>query len=99
MIYPISQTIFKFDENNCVETVTKDPKGIIIFMRPCDINGLKRLDNMFLANGGISDVYYKRMRDKVKIFMMECERSWDNCYCVSMGTNKTENYSVACCPA
>ena len=97
VIYPVSQTIFKFDENNCVETVTKDPKGIIIFMRPCDINGLKRLDNMFLANGGISDVYYKRMRDKVKIFMMECERSWDNCYCVSMGTNKTENYSVACC--
>ena len=78
-----------------METVTNDPKGIIIFARPCDINGLKRLDNMFLANGGLSDVYYKRMRDKVKLFMMECEQSWDNCYCVSMGTNRTEYYSAA----
>ena len=97
VVYPVSQTIFKFDENDCVETVTKDPKGIIVFARPCDINGLKRLDNMFLANGGMSDVYYKRMRDKVKIFMMECSQSWENCYCVSMGTNKTENYSAAWC--
>ena len=94
VIYPVSQTIFTFDENSCQETITRDPKGIIIFARPCDINGLKRLDNMFLANGGMSDVYYKRMRDKVKIFMMECEQSWENCFCVSMGTNKTENYSV-----
>lgn len=94
VIYPVSQTIFTFDENSCQETITRDPKGIIIFARPCDINGLKRLDNMFLANGGMSDIYYKRMRDKVKIFMMECEQSWDNCFCVSMGTNKTENYSV-----
>ena len=95
VIYPVAQTIFTFDENSCKETRSNDPKGIIIFMRPCDINGLKRLDNMFLANGGMSDVYYKAMRDKVKIFMMECERSWENCYCVSMGTNRTENYSVA----
>lgn len=94
VIYPVSQTIFKFDENSCQETITRDPKGIIIFARPCDINGLKRLDNMFLANGGMSDIYYKCMRDKVKIFMMECEQSWENCYCVSMGTNKTENYSI-----
>lgn len=95
VIYPVAQTIFTFDENSCRETISNDPKGIIIFARPCDINGLKRLDNMFLANGGMSDVYYKRMRDKVKIFMMECEQSWENCFCVSMGTNKTENYSIA----
>lgn len=95
VIYPVTQTIFTFDENSCRETLPNDPKGIIIFARPCDINGLKRLDNMFLANGGVSDVYYKRMRDKVKIFMMECEQSWDTCYCVSMGTNRAENYSIA----
>ena len=95
VVYPVSQTIFRFDENSCVETVTSDPKGIIVFARPCDVNGLKRLDNMFLANGGISDTYYKRVRDKVKVFMMECSESWDNCFCVSMGTNRTEYYSAA----
>ncbi len=95
VIYPVSQTIFTFDEDSCRETLPNDPKGIIIFARPCDVNALKRLDNMFLANGGTSDVYYKMMRDKVKIFMMECEKSWENCYCVSMGTNRAENFSVA----
>lgn len=95
IIYPVSQTIFQFDENQCTETATCDPKGIIVFARPCDINGLKRLDNLFLANGGTSDAYYKRMRDRVSIFMMECPQSWENCYCVSMGTNKTETYSAA----
>ncbi|MCC8028499.1 MAG: anaerobic sulfite reductase subunit AsrA [Lachnospiraceae bacterium] len=95
VIYPVSQTIFTFDEDSCRETLPNDPKGIIIFMRPCDVNALKRLDNMFLANGGTSDAYYRLMRGKVKIFMMECERSWENCYCVSMGTNRAENFSAA----
>ncbi len=95
VIYPVSQTIFTFDEDSCRETLPNDPKGIIIFARACDVNALKRLDNMFLANGGTSDVYYKLMRGKVKIFMMECEQSWENCYCVSMGTNRAENFSVA----
>ncbi len=96
VVYPVSQTLFKFDESHCTETIDSDPKGIIVFAHPCDINGLRRLDNMFLSNGGTSDAYYKRVRDKVKIFMMECDHSWDTCYCVSMGTNKTDYYSVAC---
>jgi anaerobic sulfite reductase subunit A len=95
VVHPISQTLFRFDESSCTETLSNDPMGIIIFMRPCDINGSRRLDNIFLANGGTSDVYYKRLRDKVKIFMLECDRSWDNCFCVSMGSNRTDNYSVA----
>ena len=95
VLHPISQSIFKFDESSIEETTNSDPKGIIIFMRPCDINGLKRLDNMFLANGGYADVYYKRLRDKTKIFMLECPESFENCFCVSMKTNKTENYNAA----
>lgn len=96
VVFPVAQPIFKFDEDNCRESISTDPKGIIIFARPCDINGLKRLDNMFLANGGVSDTYYSRKRGRVKIFMMECEQSWDNCFCVSMKANIADYYSVAC---
>lgn len=95
VVYPVAQTIFSFDENSARETISRDPKGIIIFARACDINGLKRLDNMFMANGGTSDRYYSELRNKVKLFLMECEQSWDNCFCVSMKTNKTDNYSIA----
>ncbi len=96
VVYPVSQTLFKFDENHSVEAVDTEPKGTIVFAHPCDINGLRRLDNMFLSNGGMVDTFYKGLRDKLKIFMMECGQSWDTCYCVSMGTNKTDYYSVAC---
>ena len=95
VIYPISQTIFSFDENGVKETTYKDPKGIVVFARACDINALKRMDNIFLSNGGWSDVYYKQYRDRLKVFLIECKESFDKCYCVSMGTNKSEDYSVA----
>ena len=40
-------------------------------------------------------MYYKRMNERVKIVMMECQEGWDTCFCVSMGTNKAEDYSMA----
>lgn len=96
VIFPVCQTLFQFDENSCTETKSDDSKGLIVFARACDVNGLKRLDNMFLSNGGFSDVYYKTLREKVRIFLIECTSSFDTCFCVSMGTNQTQDYSVAC---
>lgn len=93
--YPVTQTMLYFKDSNCSEKTIEDTKGIIIFARPCDINAIKRLDNIFLKNGGSEDNYYKRLRDKVKIFMLECREGWDDCFCVSMGSNKTEDYSLA----
>jgi anaerobic sulfite reductase subunit A len=95
VFYPVSQVMIHFTEDNCRSSIMDDTKGIIIFARPCDINGIKRLDNIFLKNGGSEDTYYKRMRDKVKIFMLECRQGWEDCFCVSMGSNKTDNYSLA----
>ncbi len=95
VFYPISQTLLYFTGNNCSESNTHDSKDIILFARPCDINAIKRLDNIFLKNGNEEDNYYKRLRDKLKIFMIECREGWDNCFCVSMGSNQTENYSTA----
>ena len=33
------------------------------------------------------------MREKVKFALMECNGGDDTCFCVSMGTNKTDDYS------
>ncbi|MFW5787430.1 MAG: anaerobic sulfite reductase subunit AsrA, partial [Halanaerobiales bacterium] len=61
-----------------------------------DINGFERLDKIFLENGDFEDKYYKRMRDRVNFALMECkEGGWDSCFCVSMGSNETDNYSLA----
>lgn len=95
VIYPIMQTLLYFRGNECIECGQTDDKGIIIFMRPCDINGIRRLDTIFLQNGDQEDLYYKRMREKLKVFMIECRKGWDTCFCVSMGSNKSDDYSIA----
>lgn len=94
VFYPVSQTMFYFKGNNCTEKELENEKDIILFTRPCDINAIRRLDNIFLKNGQ-PDVYYSRMREKIHIFMLECRESFDNCFCVSMGSNVADAYSAA----
>lgn len=95
VFYPIVQTLLYFTDTDCKESEPADERGILLFVRPCDINGIRRLDNMFLKNGGRADNFYQRMRKKVKFFLMECKESFETCFCVSMGSNVAEDYSVA----
>lgn len=92
--YPINQTLFYFTEDEYREPKV-DPRDIIVFLRACDINAVSRLDNIMLNNGSEPDYYYHQLRNKLKFILMDCPTSFDNCFCVSMGTNKTENYSAS----
>jgi len=94
VFYPIVQTLLYFSENDVRESEVDD-KPVIILLRPCDINGIHRLDTVFMENGGHADNYYQRLREKVKFFLMECPESFETCFCVSMGSNATDDYSVA----
>lgn len=94
VISPITQSLFYFTEDEYRESKAKNKK-ILIFMHPCDVNAIERQNKIYLQNGGFADVYYKRIQEKVKIVLMECGDGWDTCYCVSMGSNKTDNYSLA----
>ena len=98
ILTPISQTLFFFTEG---ETKEADmlKKGAVIFLRSCDLHALKRLDDMYLHNGP-ADYYYQRLRENIKIVLMGCAHSFENCFCVSMGTNVSTNYdmSIDCQP-
>jgi len=91
---PITQTLFYFTEDEYRESKVSSKK-ILIFMRPCDINAMEHQNKIYLQNGGFKDLYYARLQEKVKIVMMECNKGWDTCFCVSMGSNKSDEYSVA----
>lgn len=93
VLTPISQTLFFFTEDQCKEA---DPpkKGAIIFLLSCDLHALKRLDDMYLGNGP-ADYYYQRIRDNIKLVLIGCKQTFDNCFCVSMGTNISENYDMS----
>lgn len=82
--FPIVQTLSYFRGDECVESKASNEK-IAIFARACDIAAAKRLDKIFLENGGQEDNYYKRLRDCVEFHLIECNESFENCFCVSMG--------------
>ena len=94
VVIPVTQTLFFFTEEEYREPKASDRK-ILVFLRPCDINGFRRLDTIYLRNGEDPDFYYKRLRERIKFVMMECRESFDNCFCVSMGSNSTDEYSMA----
>lgn len=94
IFYPIRETLFYFHKDEIIEPKL-DIKPMLIFLRPCDINGIKRLDTIFLKNGDAVDYYYLRRRNLVKFIMIECLDGFDTCYCVSMNANKSEDYEAA----
>lgn len=95
VFYPIIQTLLYFTDTECRESSLTDERDILLFLRPCDINGIRRLDTMFLKNGGHGDNFYQRMREKVKFVLMECRESFETCFCVSMGSNVAADYDLA----
>ena len=82
---PLSEVLFYFTEATTQEA-SFDNRPLLIFARSCDMHALKRLDQIFLENGP-EDVFYQRRRELVNFVLMGCANSFDNCFCVSMGTN------------
>ncbi|MCR5581474.1 MAG: anaerobic sulfite reductase subunit AsrA [Pseudobutyrivibrio sp.] len=91
-LLPINETIFYFTEDET--TVPKGPtKERLVFLRACDMNAVKRLDQIYL-NNGFEDFYYKRTREMTKFVLMGCSSTCENGFCVSMGTNTTDAYDL-----
>lgn len=67
----------------------KEKKKIII-LRSCDMHAIKRLDKKFFK-----DDYYLERRKNIKFMIMGCPKAFDNCTCVSLGTNKIDGYNLA----
>lgn len=93
ILNPITQTLFYFTENEVKEPDALD-KEILIFMRSCDIHALKRLDDIYIKNG-YEDYYYTSIRNRVKIALIGCKNSFENCFCVSMKSNISIDYDFS----
>ena len=92
VLLPISQTLFFFTENEMKEADMEE-KAPLIVLRSCDLNSLRRIDDIYLRNG-FEDPFYKKIREKAKFILIGCENSFENCFCVTMGTNTTEEYDM-----
>ena len=91
-LLPINETLFYFTEEET--TVPRSPrKDPLIFLRSCDLHAVKRLDEIYLRNG-YEDFYYARIRQRAKFVLMGCPSTCKSGFCVSMGTNRAENYDL-----
>lgn len=94
VITPIQQSIFYFTEDEY--RASKGPqKPILLLARPCDIHAQHIQAKIYAGNGGYDDFYYMRIREQVTFALMECSGGDDTCFCVSMGTNRTDDYALA----
>lgn len=93
VLNPVSETLFYFTEDSVKEADMPRNKGAIIFLRSCDLHAVERMDEMYLNNGP-KDYYYKRLRDNIHFVLIGCSKAFDSCFCVDMGTNKSDNYDI-----
>ena len=92
VLLPVSETILYFTENE-TKTADEAARQRLVFVKSCDFHALKRLDEIYLKNGA-EDYYYRRMRENTVFAVMGCKESGKNCFCVSMGTNRCEEYDM-----
>lgn len=90
ILTPLSKTLFFFTEKQ-VKEADEDERQVIVFLRSCDIHALKRLDQIYLDNGP-EDYFYKKIRNRLHFALIGCKKTFDDCFCVSMGTNKCDEY-------
>lgn len=92
-VIPITQRLFYFNEAGYHEPPLEDVKPALILLRSCDLYAFDRLDSIYLKNK-FSDKYYAQARAKVKFALVGCHKSWETCFCVSMGTNRATHYDL-----
>ena len=93
VLLPTRETMFDCIAGE-IEEVTPANRPTVVFLRACDANALRVTDEVFLRNGGCSDSYYAARREDLKVFLLECPEQFEGCFCVSMGANRTDDYSV-----
>lgn len=93
VLLPISETLFYYTEDE-VKEADAPVKQAIVFLRSCDMHAVKRLDEIYLENGA-EDPYYRRLREKIKFILIGCPTAYENCFCVDMGSNQSENYEAS----
>ena len=85
---PLSETLFYFTEQE-VKEADLDPRPVLLFGRSCDLHALSRLDAIYLQNGAAKDAFYERRRNLLNYVLIGCGQSFENCFCLDMGTNRT----------
>ncbi len=56
---------------------------------PCDVNGIMKLDDVFLKKNNHPDLYYLKKRENTFIVAVTCQNPVNTCFCTSVGLDVT----------
>lgn len=93
VLLPPNETLFYFTEDEYREPA-QSQRPVILFLRPCEVHAVDRLDRIYQQNGPAGDPYYQSRREKINFFVLGCGTGYPGCFCASMGTNRTDDYAA-----
>jgi len=87
VFFPQSETMFRYEkagkEARITSTEGVERKRVILGARPCDIQAVSLIDQVF-SGKEYTDVYYANKRDATTIIGMACNDPLSTCFCTSM---------------
>ena len=90
-LFPESEALFTFEmsgsgkeETISIKEHLNETKTVIWGVRPCDLNGIKVLDTVFLSDP--LDLYYQARRTNTLLLGLNCNEAEKTCFCNSLGT-------------
>ena len=86
-LFPQTQKMYRFTTGAqaSVEEIAEEEEQIFLFgIRPCDVQSIECLDQVFLTKGFI-DPFYAKKREKLTIIAIACSKAEPSCFCRSMG--------------
>lgn len=81
-IYPQTQELFQFENNQITETETDFPPQVIVGVRNCDLNSFNVLDFNFLEKDPV-DLPYQQARENTVLISSACTGNKSTCFCKS----------------
>lgn len=87
VFFPQSETMFRYEKTGKQHQVTSteevERKRVILGARPCDIQAVSLIDQVF-SGKEYTDVYYVNKRKVTTIIGMACDHPLSTCFCSSM---------------
>lgn len=88
LLFPATEKMFRWKRHEgelSITAVETASEPFVIFgARPCDVDAIERLDQVFLTKGFV-DEYYEARRNAATIVALACRSAASTCFCTSMG--------------
>jgi len=88
LLFPQSEKMYRYgidaEGQPFINSICESTDVVLFGIRPCDVQGIKCLDDVFLGSG-YTDEFYQPRRENTLLVAHACSAVADTCFCDSMG--------------